>query len=130
MRGAAPDVECPRCNAQFPPTFETLVTCATCGLVFTPHEVQHRAPLVEALVVPSSLVVRTEGETVIVTSHLSRLSGFATLLVIGVLVYIVAGHWSALDPMQKVFMFVFAPLATYVGTAQLISRRIVSIGPT
>lgn len=43
MRGALPDAECARCGELYPPAFEgAFVTCKKCGLVFTPHEVQHR----------------------------------------------------------------------------------------
>jgi hypothetical protein len=42
MRGALPDVECPRCGETWPPTEDArLATCARCGLVFPPHEVLH-----------------------------------------------------------------------------------------
>src|SRR5690242_12447058 len=41
---AMPDAECPRCGALQPPPGSRLATCAACGLVFTPHEIQHKPP--------------------------------------------------------------------------------------
>lgn len=42
LRGVMADAECPRCNARQPPPETRLATCRACGLVFTPHELQHR----------------------------------------------------------------------------------------
>ena len=62
MRGAQPDVECPRCGATAPPSGERLVTCARCALVFPPHEIQKKLRRAELPEPPESVAVsRTDG---------------------------------------------------------------------
>src|SRR6267154_3934072 len=61
MRGAhvMPDAECPRCGAMQPPPEARLATCAACGLVFTPHEIEHKPPPPKALPHPPPGVIAT-----------------------------------------------------------------------
>jgi hypothetical protein len=136
MRGAMPDVECPRCNATFAPTFEKLVTCAKCALVFTPHEVMHRPPNVVPLEVPSTLQMTTDGDIVTVVSKLSRFTGVFILLVMLVMLALllpVMVNRRALSWDQLVVVFVIVivivPIFLYVAVVNLVGYRIITIDP-
>ncbi|HEY0254354.1 MAG TPA: hypothetical protein VGC41_22655 [Kofleriaceae bacterium] len=81
FRGVMADAECPRCNTKAPPPEGMLATCKRCGLVFTPHEIQHRVrpretteevapkPLPQP---PSGVTARREGSAIVIAWPVAR----------------------------------------------------------
>jgi hypothetical protein len=125
-----PDVECPRCNATFPPSVDQkLVTCATCALVFTPHEVVHRPPFVDILDPPPSVQVTTEGDTITVLTKMSRIAGFCLLVGTIAFTYVGITNWSELSWMERCLLCVMTPGCSYLVLVQLRSYRIITIDP-
>ncbi|MDB4959065.1 MAG: hypothetical protein JWO36_6634 [Myxococcales bacterium] len=131
MRGAMLDVECPRCNAKFPPSIDQkLVTCASCGLVFAPHDVVHRAPLPDHAHLPSTVVVRRDGDNIIITAPVDRLGAALTLFITGgliaVLVRVLASDSAQLFWLPGLGVALFGGSCIYFFAS---SRRLV-LGPT
>jgi hypothetical protein len=87
LRGAMPTAECPRCSETSAPTETRLVTCVRCGLVFTPHELQHphRAPSVPDP--PPGLTVTRTDDATIARWPLPRIYGVFIVLLTLPLIY-------------------------------------------
>ncbi|MEO6776175.1 MAG: hypothetical protein ABI467_24680, partial [Kofleriaceae bacterium] len=78
LRGVMADAECPRCGTTALPPEAGLVTCTRCGLVYPPHEVQHKfrhAMPPDYPAPPPNVDAFIEADVVIVRWPLARYAG-------------------------------------------------------
>lgn len=120
LRGAMVDAECSRCGTTAPPPEAGLVTCKTCGLVYPPHEVQHklsRSVEPDYPAPPANVDAFIESDVLIVRWPLARYLG--SLMIAFAILLAVPAHelvaWYARTP-----FVVLIVLALYYGLVQLL----------
>ncbi|MFT3700254.1 MAG: hypothetical protein QM831_44325 [Kofleriaceae bacterium] len=132
LRGVMADAECPRCNTTMPPPEGRLATCKTCGLVFTPHEIQHRGrpravvddvepkPLPDP---PAGVRARREGKAIVITWPLAR---YVSLFFfsLGLLL-----AWFAVNRLVPLYHWFWAGVAfsATIGLLQLLGEHVITI---
>lgn len=134
MRGAMPDAECPRCNATFPPSADSLMaTCAKCGLVFKPHELQHAAPRRPLPEPPASISVTRQPGGLTMTMTPPRWPAIPNVILVVALVeplwrlatYPDGPLWFGIVLLGSVWLFI-----GYLTLMLLFSRRVLELDAT